>query len=475
MIARIEILNYKLFPSDQVFEIDGINIPDGESEGSGLNIFVGENGCGKSTLLDAFALPYISFKADSFSINDMNDPTVDTEIKIFTDEDYTYKGTMPKQEYKGKGFLFRGGQRKQGSNHFASSTIVTDQQFIRADGTDRPKDNSPELRLSVNNPWAGSRYNELEYLILDKNRTFQTRKGTYNDTRFDKIMEDFNFQYLKKTEHPLDCNEELKGVKSFNKGISKSVATAIKRFSEVSDQNLKLQIIDNWKPFSNAFFGIEKENYQTVPLNQLGSGYEMIFSLLYAYYLSKKEKKKLVILIDEPELHLHPRLQQDFIQLLLEFSKDTQIILTTHSPLFVKQAMINENVNVKVLLQKDGIVEVANPQLSVLPYVSSNEVNFVAFSLPTEEYHNELYECLFKENATSNHIKPFDKTYFQKIKGENNSHPWMGSPNQVSVHTFLRNQIHHRADNGAPNFDELSESIEKMRGFIIEDQKKDTK
>ncbi len=475
MITRIEILNYKLFPSDQVFEIDALNTPDGESEGSGLNIFVGENGCGKSTLLDAFALPYISFKADSFSVNDMNDPNVDTEIMIFTNDDFTYKGTMPKQEYKGRGFYFKGGRRKVGSKSFASSTIVTDQQFIRADGTDKPKDNSPELRLSVNNPWAGSRYNELEYLILDKNRTFQTRKGTYNDTRFDKIMEDFNFQYLKKTEHPLDCNEELKGVKSFNKGIAESVATAIKRFSEISGQNLKLQIIDNWKPFSNAFFGIEKENHQSVSLDQLGSGYEMIFSLLYAYYLSKKEKKKLVVLIDEPELHLHPRLQQDFIHLLLEFSKDSQIILTTHSPLFVKQAMINENVNVKVLLQKDGIVEVANPQLSVLPYVSSNEVNFVAFSLPTEEYHNELYEFIKDTKAPDKGIKQFDLAYFQREMGENNSYPWMGSPNQVSIHTFLRNQIHHRADNGAPNFDELSESIEKMRGFIIEDQKKDTK
>ena len=106
---------------------------------------------------------------------------------------------------------------------------------------------------------------------------------------------------------------------------------------------MKLKLIDNWKPFSNAFFGTDKENLQSIPLNQLGSGYEMIFSLIYSYYLSKKGNKKLIVLIDEPELHLHPKLQSDFVELLLEFSKDSQIILTTHSPLFIKQSMSNSN------------------------------------------------------------------------------------------------------------------------------------
>lgn len=470
MICRIEISNYKLFQSDPAFEINDLNIPDGNSSGSGLNIFVGENGCGKSTLIDAFALPYVSFKADTFSVNDMNDPNSTTEIRIFTDEVYSYKGTVPRTEYNGKGFLFKGGLRKQGSRHFASSTVVTDQLFIKADGEDKPKDNSPDLRLSVNNPWAGPRYTELEFLILDKNRTFQTRKGTYNDTRFDKIMEEFNFQYLLKDEHPFDSNEKLKDLKTFSKkGIAESLAEAVEKFSEVCGHDLKLQVIDNWKPFSNAFLGTEKSNYQSVPLNQLGSGYEMIFSLLYAYYLSKKENKKLIVLIDEPELHLHPRLQSDFINLLLEFSKDSQIIITTHSPLFVKQAMINENVKVKILTQTSTSVQIASPKLSVLPYVSSNEVNYVAFKLPTEEYHNEIYEHLKNQFVPDKGIKKFDQEYFQKIKGESKSHPWMGNPNEVSIHTFLRNQIHHRADNGAPDIDELASSIEKMREFALQD------
>lgn len=203
-------------------------------------------------------------------------------------------------------------------------------------------------------------------------------------------------------------------------------------------------------------------------MNQLGSGYEMIFSLIYSYYLSKKGNKKLIVLIDEPELHLHPKLQSDFIELLLEFSKDSQIILTTHSPLFIKQAMSNNNVKVKILTKTENSVVVANPELAVLPYVSANEVNYVAFKLATEEYHNELYERLFGLKATSNNIKEFDVSFFQMEKNEPKNSPWKGYPNEVSIHTFLRNQIHHQAENGKAVYEQIKLSIEKMREYLIE-------
>lgn len=470
-IKSIQIKNYKLFSPEEFFEINDLNIPDGDNKGSGLTIFVGENSCGKSTLLDAFAMPYVSYKTDSFSLSDINDPGKIVEIKIYTEEDYIYKGTMPNSELKGKGFVFTGGIRKRGTKDYLSSIVVTDQQYIRADGQIKPKDNSPDLRLSVNNPWSGSRFNDIEYLILDKNRTFQTRKGTYNDTRFDRIMEDFNYQYIQKDENPIDCNDKIKDVKSTeNKGIRAGLVDAIERFETISGFKLRLNLIDNWKPFTNAFFGSIKDNLQSIPLNQLGSGYEMIFSLIYSYYLSKKGNKKLIVLIDEPELHLHPKLQSDFIELLLEFSKDSQIILTTHSPLFIKQTMSNSDVQVRILKRTENSVSVAHPELALLPYVSANEVNFIAFNLATEEYHNELYERLMQLKATNNKIKEFDISFFQTEKGEPKNSPWQGHQNEVSIHTFIRNQIHHRADNGEAEYEKIRSSIEKMRQYLTEIQ-----
>lgn len=265
-IKSIQIKNYKLFSPDDFFEISDLNIPDNDNNGAGLTIFVGENGCGKSTLLDAFAMPYVSYKTDSFSLADINNLSEKVEINILTNEVYTYKGTMPKIEFKGKGFVFKGGVRKnRGNKDFLSSIVVTDQQYIRADGETKPKDNSPDLRLSVNNPWSGSRFNDIEYLILDKNRTFQTRKGTYNDTRFDRIMEDLNYQYIQQEGNPINCNESLKDVKNLDKkGATTGISEAIEKFSMISGNQLKLKLIENWKPFSNAFFGTDKENLQSI-------------------------------------------------------------------------------------------------------------------------------------------------------------------------------------------------------------------
>ena len=468
-IKKIQIKNYKLFSPNEFFEINDLNIPDGQNQGSGLMIFVGENGCGKSTLLDAFTMPYVSYKTDSFSLSDINNPNEKVEINIFTNEVYTYKGTMPNVEYRGKGFSFLGGVRSRKTGGYLSSIVVTDQKYIKADGETKPQDNAPDLRLSVNNPWSGARFSDIEYLILDKNRTFQTRKGTYNDTRFDRIMEDFNYQYIQKDNNPTDCNEILKEVKNIDiKGIVVGIHEAITKFSEISGNQLKLKLIDNWKPFSNAFFGTDKANLQSIPLNQLGSGYEMIFSLIYSYYLSKKGNKKLIVLIDEPELHLHPKLQSDFIELLLEFSKDSQIILTTHSPLFIKQSMNNNNVQVRILTKMQNSASVANPKLTVLPYVSANEVNYIAFQLATEEYHNELYEQLKLIKGETKKIKEFDNDFFVIEKNEPKDSPWMGHQNEVSIHTFLRNQIHHRADNGKAEYNNLNDSIKKMRQYLHE-------
>jgi hypothetical protein len=103
----------------------------------------------------------------------------------------------------------------------------------------------------------------------------------------------------------------------------------------------------------------------------------------------------------------------------------------------------------------------------LLPYVSANEINYLAFGLPTEEHHNELYEEL-KYISGDDKIKDFDVNFFINKKHESKQYPWKGIPNEVSVHTFIRNQIHHQKDNGKPTVADLKGSIEKMRIFLKE-------
>ena len=463
-IKKIIIRNFRLFSAEKDFEIDNINTPDGTNEGSGLNVFVGENGSGKTALLEAFALPILEYKTENFGIENFNNPNNKIEINIYSQEEFEVDGTMPKGSFKAKGFRFEAGVRTRGTKTYLSSIVVNDQKFIKVDPS-KPADNSPDLRVNVNNPFKGKRFNENDVLFLDRNRLFQARSGNFNTTRFDRLMEDFSYQYLKSAKAGIanlndDLNEKIKREKVENKFLSE----AIKKFEEISGSQIKLDFLDNYKPFRNAFFAATKENNQQISLSNLGSGYEMIFALLYSFYLARQSGKQLIVLIDEPELHLHPRLQERFVKFLLESSKNIQILLASHSPLLVKQLSENDKVKIRILANKgQGVSEIGK---RVLPYISANETNFLAFNLATEEYHNELYEELKSIHGINKDYKQFDNDFFVTTKGEPKNSPWKGTPNEVSEHTFIRNQIHHQKENGKAEYSKLKSSIEKMRSFF---------
>lgn len=460
-IKKITIKNFRLFSAEKDFEIDGISAPDTINEGSGLNVFVGENGSGKTALLDAFALPILEYKTESFSIDDFNDISKKAEVNVYSQDEFEVSGTMPNGSFKARGFSFEAGIRSRESKAYLSSIVVSDQKFIKTDPS-KPKDGSPDLRVNVNNPFKGKRFGENDVLFLDKNRLFQTKSGNFNTTRFDRLMEDFNFQYLKGAVIT-NLNEDLDEKVKKDKVENNFLVEAIKKFQEISGHQIKLDFLDNHKPFKDAFFAVRKDNHQQISINNLGSGYEMIFSLLYSFFLAQQSGKQLIVLIDEPELHLHPTLQEKFIKFLLEFSKNAQIFITSHSPLLVKQLSYNEKVKMRILQNGSEVLDIGK---RALPYISANETNFIAFNLATEEYHNELYEELKSLHGVSKDYKLFDGDFFVTMKGEPKNSPWRGNQNEVSEHTFIRNQIHHQKDNGKTEYNALKSSIEEMRSFF---------
>ena len=77
--------------------------------------------------------------------------------------------------------------------------------------------------------------------------------------------------------------------------------------------------------------------------------------------------------MDEPELHLHPSLQKKFIDFLLDISEQCQIILTSHSPILVKQLLYNDNVKTIVLNNDKTQSEISDFRLT---YLSANEINY---------------------------------------------------------------------------------------------------
>lgn len=101
----------------------------------------------------------------------------------------------------------------------------------------------------------------------------------------------------------------------------------------------------------NYYVKVKKAN--TVYHNSEGLG-EGIVSLLFLTDAIFEAKPSELIVIDEPELSLHPQLQIRLLQEILELTKTVQVVISTHSPNMVSiEAAINGGVIARIY-EKDG-------------------------------------------------------------------------------------------------------------------------
>lgn len=94
----------------------------------------------------------------------------------------------------------------------------------------------------------------------------------------------------------------------------------------------------------------------------LGEGIVSIFAIVDALYDSSPDS---MVVIDEPELSLHPSLQKRLAKLLMEYARDRQIVLATHSPYFVDLAALSVGAHL-VRVKTDETVGTTIHQLSAV-------------------------------------------------------------------------------------------------------------
>ena len=84
----------------------------------------------------------------------------------------------------------------------------------------------------------------------------------------------------------------------------------------------------------------------------VGDGIWSIFTICAALF---DAPEKSVIIIDEPELSVHPALQKRLMTLFLEYSMTRQIIICTHSPYFVNWDAIVNGANLIRVVKEDVV------------------------------------------------------------------------------------------------------------------------
>jgi|ADGO01.1.fsa_nt_gi Predicted ATP-dependent endonuclease of the OLD family len=438
-IKSVKISNYRIFQNAFELTSEHIGVPDGSTPGSGLTVLVGENGVGKTSILEAIALPLISYRADGLAVGDFNSIQNNVEVAITAETAFSVKRTI-RGNFNAVGFKFVGKLRSQSSVRYLVDTVVTDSFFIPADD-ESIAEGSPDLRTAVDNPFAGSRFGENDYIFIDKNRIKVLESGTYSTTRFDRVLEDLNFQYLQVNNPPLGINAAVEELIS-HEAIDSALSSAFEAFKELTGYKVKINLIHDILPYKRAFLCYTDMDSSQIPVEKMGSGYQMLLALICQQYLSLQSGRKLIVLIDEVELHLHPKLQKQLVNLLLELSKTAQIILTSHSPELLKDLQKNQSRKINAVVREGDLITINPLDKFVLPVPTISETNYVAFNLASMEYFIELYNQVGEANGVSS-VAAIDNllrdSSTQLVDWERDD----GTTQQLTQYSCIRNKFHH--------------------------------
>ncbi len=198
----------------------------------------------------------------------------------------------------------------------------------------------------------------------------------------------------------------------------------------------------------------------------------MITALVFLETLARISKSEICIIIDEPELHLHPTLQDKIAHHLEHISKYSQVFASTHSPFFFKNCF--ERSGIKVLLseikdEKVCVNDAKDRGFGLLKWSPSwGEICYFAYNLPTNEFHDDLYASLQDKNGLE---RVSDIETWLISKGQSKEIKWTdadGNPQEETLMTYIRNRIHHGDNQSRPMFmpKQLAESIKRMISLL---------
>ena len=152
---------------------------------------------------------------------------------------------------------------------------------------------------------------------------------------------------------------------------------------------------------------MQKDHYGADSVDTLSAGAKSIYILsLLEAYVDENSNLSSIIMIEDPEIYLHPQLQKTASEILYRLSKKNQVIFSTHSPNMIfnfKSTQINQ-----VVLDKDYNTTISdnkdiNKILDDLGYSASDvmNVNFVfivegkqdsnRLPLLLKKYYSEVY------------------------------------------------------------------------------------
>ena len=338
-IKELSLTNFRRFE-----QLD-LKLPD-----SNFIILIGENGCGKSSVLDAMATAMESiiigftdlsnyFGESNIQEDDITNSKDSLKIYMIIDWkerlDVNFSYRNHKSIKLNPRFLFEEIQDKVQADSIANLPLLTYYGLNRAYHTNNP--DSDDLRL-LNKILSGYKFsfNENNSSFQEFEDWFISQENIENEQKINAKNLDYELISLKIIR---------KVIKLFLNEIDTPEFTNLRVVRWTTRLNLMFSNSTNQGELT-----IQKNNKE-VKIKQLSSGEKMILLLVCdiarrLLILNSMDENCLegegVVLIDEIEMHLHPKWQRRIVPALRKVFPNIQFIATTHSPQVLSNLSDNE-------------------------------------------------------------------------------------------------------------------------------------
>lgn len=202
------------------------------------------------------------------------------------------------------------------------------------------------------------------------------------------------------------------------KEVKEKVNAEINGVFDILDLDVKLTGLSKDEKNMPIFVNSSGDEFD---INELSSGEKQLF--LRTLSIKMLEPENSIILIDEPELSLHPKWQQRIIDVYKKIGKNNQIIVATHSP-HVLGSVSNENIFLLSKNKKGEIIVLSGDELYTSYGQSADRILEDIMGLETArnpKIFNLLNECRKMVDDNKYNTKEFEEKYskLKSILGEN--------------------------------------------------------
>jgi len=341
-ITRIQIENYKSIKKIDIYTSQLVNV------------FIGENSVGKSNIFAAieWLLGPIYPSFNNFQREDYfrGDESLPVRVALTFDDEHTLEMASEWYDYRGN--------QKSGLN--LDHRYVTDdvrQKYVSASiGADRKLAENP----------ATNRWTLMGRLLLDINKRFQTEEMTDPITGEMVKKADYFKQSMQHVrDYTLFSVEDDEGNNLMQRFVEiLGIETARQLNRAPSDFTVDLNMYDPWNLYRTLQIMVqEAETGMTFRASELGMGVQASITIaILKAYSQLKLNNQTPILIDEPELFLHPQGRRNFYNIIRDLADNgTQVFLTTHSTEFIDLTHFDEINVVRKDMERGTYIRQAKP------------------------------------------------------------------------------------------------------------------